>query len=164
MLKEMNSMGNYLIANIDEPYAPEIFKIIKKGEKLKKGWDEPEEFNSWCTETFGGCFIPAVEVVGVNSHWLTLNRFYGGIAGRFEDWKKEIVNILFYELCGGEESQLSEYKLPNLKYIEHNMWKKCISMNHCEERILWGTKKNPIVKVTWEWVEKEDLDREFTGF
>lgn len=35
----------YLIINTDEPYAKEVFELIRTNEKQKGTWDAPDDFN-----------------------------------------------------------------------------------------------------------------------
>ena len=37
----------YLVVNIDEPYAEQIFELIKEHEKKKGTWDGPELFKDY---------------------------------------------------------------------------------------------------------------------
>ena len=54
MLKNMKPGNRYIIVNIDEPYAEEIYEILKRGQLEKEDWPEGElTFAEWCEETFG---------------------------------------------------------------------------------------------------------------
>ena len=167
MLKKLKAENNYLICNIDEPYAPKMFEVLKSGEKSKNwlnGWIEEEDFLGWCRETFGGQFIPYLVVNGNSGPWLSMEDFYSNSLRRNESWQEEIKNIIFYECCEGDELELSAHGLPTLEYIDNYMKFKYVNIQHCEEKVLWGSKKNPIVKIEWMWVEEKDLMREWSGF
>jgi hypothetical protein len=54
MLKNMKPGNHYIIVNIDEPYAEEIYEVLKRGQKDKDDWPEGEiSFREWLEETFG---------------------------------------------------------------------------------------------------------------
>jgi hypothetical protein len=63
MLKKMKGKGSkrikqneneYFIINIDEPYAEDIFEILKRGQMAKGEWPEGDiSFEEWQEETFG---------------------------------------------------------------------------------------------------------------
>lgn len=40
MLKEMKPGREYFIINIDEPYAEEIYEVLKRGQIVKGEWPE----------------------------------------------------------------------------------------------------------------------------
>ena len=125
---------------------------------------EEEDFLGWCRETFGGQFIPYLVVNGNSGPWLSMEDFYSNSLRRNESWQEEIKNIIFYECCEGDELELSAHGLPTLEYIDNYMKFKYVNIQHCEEKVLWGSKKNPIVKIEWMWVEEKDLMREWSGF
>ncbi|WKV08180.1 hypothetical protein Q2T46_11645 [Thermoanaerobacterium sp. CMT5567-10] len=53
MLKEMKPGRKYFIINIDEPYAAEIFEILKRGQMAKGEWSEGDiSFEEWQELTF----------------------------------------------------------------------------------------------------------------
>ncbi|WP_434642719.1 hypothetical protein PQ692_00290 [Thermoanaerobacterium thermosaccharolyticum] len=53
MLKEMKPGRKYFIINIDEPYAVEIFEILKRGQMAKGEWPEGDiSFEEWQELTF----------------------------------------------------------------------------------------------------------------
>lgn len=54
MLKNLKPGNRYIIVNIDEPYAEEIYEILKKGQEDKEDWPEGDiSFKEWLEETFG---------------------------------------------------------------------------------------------------------------
>lgn len=53
MKKKMKPGRRYFIINIDEPYAPEIYEILKKGQIKKAEWPEGDiDFETWTYLTF----------------------------------------------------------------------------------------------------------------
>ena len=53
MLKQMKPGRRYFIINLDEPYAPEIYEILKRGETVKGTWSEGDiTFSEWIRRTF----------------------------------------------------------------------------------------------------------------
>lgn len=53
MLKEMKPGRQYFIINIDEPYAEEIYEILKQGQMKKGDWPEGNvSFDVWKKLTF----------------------------------------------------------------------------------------------------------------
>lgn len=48
--KVIPSDNHYLVVNVDEPYAWEVFALIKKIEKQKGTWDGPETFKEFVEE------------------------------------------------------------------------------------------------------------------
>jgi hypothetical protein len=58
MLKTMKSGRKYIIINIDEPYAKEIYKILKAGQIKKGEWPEGDiDFEKWKLQTFRALVI-----------------------------------------------------------------------------------------------------------
>ena len=54
MLKNLKLGNRYIIVNIDEPYAEQIYEILKQGQQAKDDWPEGDiSFEEWCAETFG---------------------------------------------------------------------------------------------------------------
>jgi len=54
MLKEMKPGKRYFIINLDEPYAREIYEILKRGQTAKGQWPEGDiSFEEWQRQTFG---------------------------------------------------------------------------------------------------------------
>ena len=54
MKKIMKPGRNYFIVNIDEPYAEELYEVIKKGQIAKNEWPEGDiSFAEWKAITFG---------------------------------------------------------------------------------------------------------------
>lgn len=54
MRKQMKKARKYFIINIDEPYAPEIYEVLKKGQIEKDQWPEGDiSFEEWVKATFG---------------------------------------------------------------------------------------------------------------
>ena len=54
MLKEIKDGNEYFIINIDEPYAKEIFEVLKRGQMAKGQWPEGDiTFEEWQEHTFG---------------------------------------------------------------------------------------------------------------
>lgn len=48
MLKRIRPGRKYIIINIDEPYAEEVYKILKKGQMKKGEWPEGDiSFEEW---------------------------------------------------------------------------------------------------------------------
>lgn len=51
----MKPGNRYIIVNIDEPYAEEIYEVLKRGQEDKGEWPEGDiSFEEWVRETFGG--------------------------------------------------------------------------------------------------------------
>ena len=64
MLKEMKPGREYFIINIDEPYAEDLYEILKKGQMEKGEWPEGDiSFEQWKLLTFhhnkrrGGVYV-----------------------------------------------------------------------------------------------------------
>ena len=54
MLKTIKPGNEYFIINIDEPYAEEIFEVLKRGQMAKGEWPEGNiSFEVWQKQTFG---------------------------------------------------------------------------------------------------------------
>jgi hypothetical protein len=54
MRKEFKPGHRYFIVNIDEPYAREIFEVLKRGQIAKNEWPEGDiSFEEWQVQTFG---------------------------------------------------------------------------------------------------------------
>lgn len=54
MLIEMKPGEEYFVINIDEPYAEEIFEVLKRGQIAKDKWPEGDiTFKEWQEQTFG---------------------------------------------------------------------------------------------------------------
>lgn len=54
MRKTMKPGREYFIINIREPYAPEIYEILKRGQMAKGEWPEGDiTFEEWQEQTFG---------------------------------------------------------------------------------------------------------------
>ncbi len=54
MLKNMKPGREYFIINIDEPYAEDIFEVLKRGQMAKGEWPEGDiNFKEWQEQTFG---------------------------------------------------------------------------------------------------------------
>lgn len=54
MRKRMKPEREYFIINIDEPYAKEIFEVLKRGQIAKGEWPEGDiTFEEWQEQTFG---------------------------------------------------------------------------------------------------------------
>ena len=54
MIKNMKPGREYFIINIDEPYAEEIFEVLKRGQMAKGQWPEGDiSFEEWQEQTFG---------------------------------------------------------------------------------------------------------------
>ena len=56
MRKEFKPEHRYIFCNIDEPYAEEVYEVIKKGQMAKgpEHWAEGDiGFMDWLYETFG---------------------------------------------------------------------------------------------------------------
>lgn len=54
MLKEMKPNREYFIINIDEPYAEEVYDVLKRGQMAKGEWPEGDiSFEEWQEQTFG---------------------------------------------------------------------------------------------------------------
>lgn len=50
----MKPGNRYIIVNIDEPYAEEIYEVLKRGQKDKDEWPEGSlTYKEWLEETFG---------------------------------------------------------------------------------------------------------------
>ena len=55
VLKEMKPERRYFIINIDEPYASEVYEILKRGQMAKGEWPEGDiSFEEWKDKTFEG--------------------------------------------------------------------------------------------------------------
>ena len=48
------SNNHYLVVNVDEPYAPQVFELIKRHEQKKGPWDCPESVRGCVLELIGG--------------------------------------------------------------------------------------------------------------
>ncbi len=54
MEKNMKSGRKYFIINIDEPYAEQIYDVLKAGQTAKGQWPEGDiSFDEWKEQTFG---------------------------------------------------------------------------------------------------------------
>ncbi|MCR4298227.1 MAG: hypothetical protein NUV75_05675 [Gallionella sp.] len=54
MKKELKQGNEYFIINIEEPYAIEIFEVLKRGQIAKDEWPEGDiSFEEWQEQTFG---------------------------------------------------------------------------------------------------------------
>lgn len=54
MLKEMKPGRRYFIINLDEPYAEEVYEVLKRGQMAKGEWPEGDiSFEEWKEQTFG---------------------------------------------------------------------------------------------------------------
>lgn len=54
MKKVMKPGRRYFVINIDEPYAEEIYKVLKNGQMAKGEWPEGDiSFEEWEKQTFG---------------------------------------------------------------------------------------------------------------
>lgn len=54
MLIDMKPGRRYFIINIDEPYAGEIYEVLKQGQMAKDDWPEGDiSFKEWQNQTFG---------------------------------------------------------------------------------------------------------------
>lgn len=54
MLKDMKPGNEYFIINIDEPYAEQIYEVLKAGQMAKGEWPEGDiSFQEWQEQTFG---------------------------------------------------------------------------------------------------------------
>ena len=45
--------NHYLVVNVDEPYAEQVFLLIQEHEKSKGTWDGPETFRDFVIELTG---------------------------------------------------------------------------------------------------------------
>ena len=53
MRKDMKPGHNYFLINIDEPYAEEIYEVLKAGQIAKGEWPEGDiSFNEWVRQTW----------------------------------------------------------------------------------------------------------------
>ena len=53
MRKKMKPGRRYFIINIDEPYAEEIYQVLKRGQMAKGEWPEGDiTFEEWKQQTF----------------------------------------------------------------------------------------------------------------
>ncbi len=54
MQKKMKPGRRYFIINIDEPYAEQIFEVLKWGQMSQNKWPEGDiSFSEWIKQTFG---------------------------------------------------------------------------------------------------------------
>lgn len=54
MKKELKRWNEYFIINIDEPYAIDIYEVLKRGQMAKGEWPEGDiSFEEWQEQTFG---------------------------------------------------------------------------------------------------------------
>ena len=58
--------NHYMVVNIDEPYAEEVFLLIQSHEKSKGTWDGPETFREFAISLSGEAHI-----------WEKLNKMRG---------------------------------------------------------------------------------------
>lgn len=50
-----SSQNKYFVINVDEPYAEQIYEILKSGQMAKGEWPEGDiDFEEWKKLTFGG--------------------------------------------------------------------------------------------------------------
>jgi hypothetical protein len=53
MRKAMKSGNQYFVINIDEPYAAELYDVLKRGQQAKGQWPEGDiSFDEWKRQTF----------------------------------------------------------------------------------------------------------------
>jgi len=53
MRKELKPGRYYIVVNLDEPYAPELYDVIKRGQTAKGQWPEGDiSFREWVEETW----------------------------------------------------------------------------------------------------------------
>ena len=53
MLKTMKPGRKYFIVNLDEPYAEELYEVLKRGQIAKGEWPEGDiSFAEWEEQTF----------------------------------------------------------------------------------------------------------------
>lgn len=45
--RPIRTRNKYLVVNVDEPYAEEVFNMIKTHEKEKRTWDGPDSFKEF---------------------------------------------------------------------------------------------------------------------
>lgn len=166
MKKEMKKDNRYLICNLDEPYAPAVLEAIYKGEEAKSygSWKEPTDFKDWCLETFGGCYMPYIEIHGEKSYWIDYYIFKGLVAFKRKP-SEFLYNIIFEEFLGGNEEKITEYSgIPHLDYIKNRMYIHLVQAKNCKEIPLFMHRKHSKLWLKWEWVDKVDLEREWRGF
>jgi len=54
MLKQLKPDNLYFVIKINEPYAREIFEVLKAGQIAKDDWPEGDiTFEEWVSSTFG---------------------------------------------------------------------------------------------------------------
>lgn len=53
MRKQIKPGRRYFIINLDEPYAPEIYEVLRRGQIAKGEWPEGDiSFKEWEDQTF----------------------------------------------------------------------------------------------------------------
>jgi len=161
MIKEIKDKNNYIFCNIDEPYAHNVLKAIIDGENKKEfgSWTESEDFDQWCIDTFGGKYVMYLTIDGMQSYWLPLK---AGLNDKTVV-KEVLYNILYENLAGGEIETL---KLDhNIDYnhlvSDFGMCMQMINISRCKDKVI---NRSANIMLLWEWVTKEDLEREWSGF
>ena len=53
LVRLQEEVNNYFVINIDEPYAEEIYEVLKKGQAAKGEWPEGDiSFEEWKRQAF----------------------------------------------------------------------------------------------------------------
>lgn len=65
MLKQLKPDQLYFIIKINEPYAEQIFELLKKGQIEKGDWEEGTDitFTEWVKQTFGQRGLDYIEKI-----------------------------------------------------------------------------------------------------
>lgn len=67
MRKTMKPEHDYFVINIDEPYAEQIYEVLKAGQMAKGQWPEGDiTFEEWKQKTFGDNYVWLPSSVGFN--------------------------------------------------------------------------------------------------
>ena len=57
MLKTLKPGRRYFLINLDEPYAEEIYEVLKRGQQAKGEWPEGDiSFREWVIHDWGDAF------------------------------------------------------------------------------------------------------------
>lgn len=163
MKKQIKEGRNYIVCNIDEPYAADVFNALKGG-ALKDNWDKNNDlkttFKEFCKNTFGGLWMPFLTIGGERSYWLKTDGNNNVVNPR-----EQLINILYEEYCGADKETLHDEIGITETYLKDHMWKKMANVLNCQDRVLTYFNTNYLqVLLIWEWVEVEDLEKEWDGF
>jgi hypothetical protein len=108
MRKTMKPGRKYFIINIDEPYAPEIYEVLKRGQMEKGEWPEGNiDFEEWTRQTFG-CALPQTEELDwekAEEHLSLCEKAYAKIGSPGYLVLNVVIRPLRNRLNGGERTR-----------------------------------------------------------